>query len=218
MVVGSSSSSRRGRIVLSAVAVLLVGSMLAITPPVQAAAPAGGTSTGTINYVGEPLPPAFRACARDLHFTLGTADDPDGGWVSDAFVVSTGTTTYAGPVRITGGGGSDGRQNCENYSSGAGVFTLAVSGTNPLTGDTLACNDEAGDPTRSRPFFGRYIRLSSALQAIVSGNCLVNGTPTGAVTFVVEMHAVPADAAEGEAVTTPVRSLVTTGAWVRPPA
>lgn len=169
----------------------------------------GGVTSGTFTYVGKALPKLFSLCERRLSFVLGDGVAP--GLVSDAFVVDTGTTRFAGPVTMTGGGNSD--ISCESYSSGGGVLTVALRGHNELTGSTLDCRDDYGDPVLSRSLTGRYVRILSDMQVVLSGRCLVNGIGTGWITFLAEIQAVPTDLAGGEGTTRSVVSLTTAGVF-----
>lgn len=185
----------------------------------------GGDSRGTITYTSTTkLPKAFAGCARNLTFTLGQPGRPE-GWMSEAFVFNTVISGFAGPVSMTGHGGSDGNLNCENYSSGAGVLTVSLTGdpTKNPTESKLDCRDDYGDLSKSKSLTGRYTRVFSSMVVILSGRCLVNDYATGPVTFIAEIQAVPGDPVPddpsgGEGITRSVTTLHTTGTFILVPA
>lgn len=188
----------------------------------------GGDSRGVITYTSlAKLPKAFAECARNLTFTLGQPGQP-AGWMSEAFVFNTVISGFAGPVSMTGHGGSDGLRNCENYSSGAGVLTVALQGYNEMTESKLDCRDDYPnqDPVakeKSASLTGRYTRVFSTMTVILSGRCLVNDFATGPVTFVASIQAVPGDPVPddpsgGEGITRSVTTLHTTGTFILAPA
>lgn len=196
--------------------------LLAVTPTVHADEPlpddhlveprnaGGGVAMGTIDYTGALLPKAAAVCARNLTFTLGNGDDSAGGWQSQAFVVNTVISGYAGPVTISGGGHSN--TSCESYSLGGGRMTVELTGFNNLTEAKLSCED-IGDPSKSSSLSGQYTRVLTDLTVVLTGRCLVNDFATGVVTFVGRIQATPSDLQGGEGYQRSVKTMTTNGVF-----
>jgi hypothetical protein len=183
---GAGGGGGGGSSLLNASAVLTTSGMagdgfLAIVPqwpPSQDAG--GGVVTGNVTFSGAGVPPASsQTCAPTSFAFTGAAD---------GFILNTVGTEYAGPVTLTGSGGSI----CETASHGDGPLTISAAGQ-VGTGSSVSCPN----------LVGSFIRVLTQVTALVSGTCTVNGYATASVTFVGTPQFVPTD---GGGATTPIRN------------
>lgn len=204
---GHSKAVRRLAVAVVALAASIVPPMVADADPLPIPPHNSGfgASTGVITY-NAPMPPAGALCKSTLTSQVE--------WSSQAFVLNTVVSGFAGPVTIIGSATTG--AGCESYSLGGGSMTLGLQGFNETTESKLDCRD--GFDTRSSSLRGTYTRVGSDMTVVLSGKCLVNLFATGVVTFVARVQVVPSNASSGGGITAPVTSAKTAGAFVLAPA
>ena len=183
-----------GRLV--AVVAMTAGAVLLPGNPAQAQAGTnlgGGALLGNVFFAGNGVPKAGDPCVS-TNFTLsGTAPGA---------VVNTVLTGHAGPIALTGWGGST---NCEATGLGLGNITVVAHGVGP-TGSTIDCE----------ALVGGFIRVGTEVQVSVTGDCVVNKFAAGKVTFLAVVQFVPTN--PGGGVTTSVKTAAFAGNFVVIPA
>lgn len=150
----------------------------------------GGTLTATIVY-SNPIPPLGEPCSS-TSFTLSATAVESTVTTVDPTVISG----YLGEMTMSGSG----QAACESTSSGSGTLTLSAQG-----GSSVLCQS----------LNGSYTRLATGFQAVVGGECSINGVTAG-VSLTLQGQIVPTD--EGGGVTTPITSADLVGAVAVTPA
>lgn len=178
------------------VAVTAVAATALLVPGTQAQAGSnmgGGALLGNVFFNGSGVPKAGDPCVSTSFTLSGTAPGA---------VVNTVLTGHAGPITLTGSGGSS---NCETTGLGAGTLTVAAHGVGP-TGSRIDCNSLTGG----------FIRIGTEVQVSVTGNCVINQFAAGTVTFLAVVQFVPTN--PGGGVTTSVTTAAFAGNFVVIPA
>jgi len=163
---------RRGLLAVPTAAVMV---MAAGPAPVAASGVGAGVAQVTITFnPADPLqnPPAqcfvTQFSASGGTQTLGLAATTGGPLLN-------GTTEYAGPASITGGGGN----SCAGPGFEVGQINLTISGNSNIAGSVL-CN-----------LSGSYIRVGVQIHVQMVGFCTLNGVSLPGINFVVEGDLVP---------------------------
>jgi hypothetical protein len=174
---------------------------LALLQPAAASASSnagGGAITGTAHFGNGGVPPLFAPAAPSSFTISGTAP---------AVTFNTVITGYAGAVTIAGTGGA----SKESTPSGSGTLTLTdVHGSGP-TGSSLVCADPLAGTTLS----GGYTRVGTDVEAVLSGNCTINGFTAG-VSFIFRGQFAPTN--QGGGTSAPITDASFAGAFVVQPA
>lgn len=163
------SKARRGilAVVAVAAAVSLVG-----PPDVEAGTNlGGGVVSGAVTIAGTGIPLGSEPC-ETTSFTFDTPTSTATGVVFNTVI-----TGHAGGIKLSGSGGS----GCENaLTSTLTTMTLTADGTGP-TGSRVTC----------ATLTGNFIRVLTAVEVNIVGNCKVNNFGTGVVRFLATVAFTP---------------------------
>lgn len=157
----------------------------------------GGAMNGSMSFT-QPIPAAVNT-SSPLTTPACTPTRFSLSGVSAASVISLAQTAFAGPVTLTGSGGSP----CETAALGTGALQLSAEGLGVAT-SMLDCSALAGTYTRS----------VTDLNAVVSGSCTINSR-SESVTLDVRVQLLPAN---GGGAAQPITAADFDGAFVVSPA
>lgn len=186
---------KRSRAGMRAVVVLAMGSLVALPTAADAGTNLGsGIIQGSVLIGGSGIPTGSELC-EPTTFLLGPDSKATGA------VFNTVITGHVGDITLTGGGGSA----CENALTSAGTtITVTADGLGP-TFSRLTC------PSLT----GTFIRVASAVEVNVVGDCTVNNFGTGRVRLLASAAFVPT---EGDGVQTRITEGSFSGNFVVIPA
>lgn len=153
----------------------------------------GGTVQGSVSFDAPGVPPVLDPCTDTTFTYTGTVDGA---------VVNTAATSFAGPVTITGGGGSQ----CENALFAEGTLDVEAHGEGP-DGSTIDCAS----------LTGTYRRVLLTAGVDVRGRCEINGFATADVTFVAALAVHPEAEDTGAGVTGPLEEASFEGSFTMSP-